>query len=180
MDAIASGALEGGATFDLLGGGGGGGDGGGGGGAGGGGGGLAFSADSAETDRGEELSGGGGFFPGKEAVDAEKEKEKGKDKEQLLPRRASQPGKIEHDGLRVLMCGWRRDVKDMLALMNQILPRGYEIKRQQKTRKRYPWRDPPSFPIRMERNEHRPSPLSSSHAPRTLSRKNLRDETKQE
>mmetsp|Transcript_50437 Transcript_50437/g.93802 ORF Transcript_50437/g.93802 Transcript_50437/m.93802 type:complete len:1373 (+) Transcript_50437:93-4211(+) len=30
--------------------------------------------------------------------------------------------KKDHDGIYVLMCGWRRDVKDMLALLEQTLP----------------------------------------------------------
>jgi hypothetical protein len=34
------------------------------------------------------------------------------------------PSRRRHEGFRVLICGWRRDVKDMITLMDKILPPG--------------------------------------------------------
>lgn len=36
--------------------------------------------------------------------------------------------RLRHEGLRVLLCGWRRDVKDMLLLMEQVLPPGSTVR----------------------------------------------------
>ena len=36
--------------------------------------------------------------------------------------------RLKHEGLRVLLCGWRRDVKDMLLLMEQVLPSGSTVR----------------------------------------------------
>jgi hypothetical protein len=38
------------------------------------------------------------------------------------------PRRLRHEGLRVLLCGWRRDVKDMLLLMEQVLPPGSTVR----------------------------------------------------
>jgi len=41
---------------------------------------------------------------------------------------ASPARRLKHEGLRVLLCGWRRDVKDMLLLMEQVLPSGSTVR----------------------------------------------------
>jgi len=37
------------------------------------------------------------------------------------------PSRRRHEGYRVLICGWRRDIKDMLTLLDKHLPPGSEV-----------------------------------------------------
>jgi hypothetical protein len=45
----------------------------------------------------------------------------------MLTSRTLSGGQDTSRGINVLMCGWRRDVKDMLRLMDKCLPRGSSV-----------------------------------------------------
>lgn len=50
-----------------------------------------------------------------------------KNQQKYISQQSAEQNHLNNKGLRVLLCGWRRDVKDMLNLMEHILPPGSEV-----------------------------------------------------